>query len=157
MLSNRITLENITDCDPEQAAVMLSAEELDMLGEDLKAEESRVKGYKAALDAVISAKYSDLAKAERGEEEYGTARVEDGEFVAVSNLPKKVDWNQSQLAAIVARIRASGDKPEDYVKVEYSIEEKKWNSWPDAIKRQFLEARSVKAGKEVIKLERKKS
>lgn len=155
MLSNRMTLDALVDGKPDQMALLLSAEELAMLSDDLEAEKERVKKYGEAMSAVLTAKYSQKAADDR-EDDYGTARVDDGEFVAVSNVPKKVDWDQKKLAAKVALIRAAGDKPEDYVKIEYSIEEKKWNAWPDTIKAQFLEARSTKPGKETIKLEKKK-
>lgn len=155
-MSNRMTLDGLVAGVPEELAGVLSAEELDMLGADLKAEQDRVKGYDAALKAVLAAKYRSRAASERGDEEYGTARINDGEYVVVSNVPKKVDWDQAVLAEIVGRIRASNDKPEQYVKIEYSIEEKKWNSWPESLKAQFLAARSVKAGTETIKLEKRK-
>lgn len=155
-MSNRMTLDGLVAGVPEELAGVLSAEELYMLGSDLKAEQDRVKSYDLALKAVLAAKYHRRAASERGDEEYGTARVNDGEYVAVSNVPKKVDWDQAVLAEIVGRIRASNDKPEQYVKIEYSIEEKKWNSWPESLKAQFLAARSVKAGTETIKLEKRK-
>lgn len=155
MLSNRMTLDELVAGDATEMAAMLSAETLALLGEDLEAEKERVKKYGEAMSAVLTKKYSGRA-AEAREDDYGTARVTDGEYEAISNVPKKVDWDQKKLAAVVERIRAAKDKPEDYVKIEYSIEEKKWNAWPDAIKAQFLEARAVKAGKETIKLEERK-
>lgn len=153
-MSNRMTLEGLAG-DVEQLAATLSAEELSMLAEDLEAEQARVKGYAKSYTSVIAAKYSAKAS-ERRDDDYGTSRVDDGEYVAVSSVPKKVEWDQKILGELWERIAAAGDKPTDYIEVKYSISENKWKNWPESIQRQFLAARSVKPGAETIKIERRK-
>jgi hypothetical protein len=58
-----------------------------------------------------------------------------------------VSWDQQQLAAIAQRIAAAGDRIEDYLDVEFSVSESRFNNWPTALREQFAPARTVKPGK----------
>ena len=82
----------------------------------------------------------------------GTVRlVEDG-VIVIADLPKRVDWDQAQLAALVERIRAEGDDPAEYVDTAFKVPERKYAAWPSAIRAAFEDARTVKTGKPVFKL-----
>ena len=72
---------------------------------------------------------------------------EDGAVVVAADLPKKVDWDQSLLAALVERIRASGENPADYVDIGFKVPERKYTAWPTAIREAFAAARTVRTAK----------
>jgi len=63
-----------------------------------------------------------------------------------------VSWDQPQLAAIAQRIAASGERVEDYLDVEFSVPESRFNNWPTALRSQFEAARTVKPGKPSFRL-----
>jgi hypothetical protein len=63
-----------------------------------------------------------------------------------------VSWDQAQLAAIARRIAAAGEKVEDYLDVEFSVSESRFNHWPPALRAGFEAARTVKPGKPTFRL-----
>ena len=71
----------------------------------------------------------------------------------VADLPKRVEWDQVQLAAIVERIRASGDDPAQYVDVSIRVPERKYAAWPRSIQAEFEPARTVGSGSPSFRLE----
>ncbi|WP_223428458.1 hypothetical protein [Tateyamaria pelophila] len=83
----------------------------------------------------------------------GTVRLADGNYTVVADLPKRVDWDQETLAAMVARIRAAGDDPAQYVDITIKVSERKYTAWPDAIRKDFEPARTVKTGTLKVTLE----
>lgn len=64
-----------------------------------------------------------------------------------TTVGKTVKWDQGKLADIGSRIEVSGDDPGQYIKTAYSVEERAYSTWPDAIKKVFDPAREVKPGK----------
>ena len=74
-------------------------------------------------------------------------RLGDGLFVIVADVPKRIDWDQDKLAAIVGRIRQSGDDPAEYVRTTYEVSERAYGAWPSPIRRLFEPARTLKLGK----------
>ena len=64
----------------------------------------------------------------------------------VADLPKRVEWDQTQLAAMVERIRAAGDDPSEYVEIRFKVPERAYVAWPEAIRQGFERARTVKTG-----------
>ena len=62
-------------------------------------------------------------------------------------------WDQKCLSDIASRISASGERVEDYIDVELSVSESRFNGWPSVLKEQFAQARTVKAGKAKFVLE----
>jgi hypothetical protein len=83
----------------------------------------------------------------------GTVRFDEGDFTLVADLPKRVDWDQDRLAAMVARIRAAEDDPAQYVDITYKVPERKYTAWPEAIRAGFEPARTVGSGKPSFRLE----
>lgn len=53
---------------------------------------------------------------------------------------------------MVARIRAAGDDPEEFIETSYRVPERKYAAWPAAIREGFEAARTVKPGKPIFKL-----
>ena len=84
------------------------------------------------LDGAIALKYGDQAQDARRAEgkDTGTVRLQDGPVTVVSDLPKRVDWDQALLAGLVERIRADGADPAEYVDIAFSVPERKYTAWP---------------------------
>jgi hypothetical protein len=134
--------------------VKLPAEHLALLQEDASANLEAAQRLKEWLEGAIALRYADAAAATRRAEgkDTGLVRFEDGAVVVAADLPKKIDWDQSLLAALVERIRTSGENPGDYVDTGFKVPERKFTAWPEAIRAAFATARTVKTGKPTFRL-----
>ena len=145
-----------------QDIAQLPVELLAILQRDVDERIKRDKAAKARLDGALTVRYATRAaderqaagkgrsdqKSVRGTDfpNYGTIRFDDGDFTVVADLPKRVDWDQDRLAAMVERIRAAGDDPGQYVDIAFKVPERKYAAWPDAIRAGFEPARTVRPG-----------
>jgi uncharacterized protein with von Willebrand factor type A (vWA) domain len=113
-----------------------------------------VKQARAKLDAALTRRFSEQDRAARAVagKDFGTVHFHDGDLRVTVDQPKRVSWDQSKLAAIAQRIAASGDKVEDFVSIDYSVSESRFNNWPPALREQFATARTVKPGKPTFRL-----
>ena len=152
--TNRPQLETIRNL-PIGEIAQLPAEHLALLKEDATAALDASKKAKDWIDGAIALRFADQAQALRREagKDTGTVRFEQDGVTVVADLPKKVDWDQSLIAAVVERIRNSGDDPDQYVEIAIKVPERKYTAWPDHIRRQFEPARTVKTGKPSISLQ----
>jgi hypothetical protein len=112
------------------------------------------KQAKAKLDAALVRRFGELERAARADsgKDFGTVHFSDGALRVTADQPKRVSWDQPQLAAIAQRIAASGERVEDYLDVEFSVPESRFNNWPTALRSQFEAARTVKPGKPSFRL-----
>ena len=126
----------------------LPVELLAILQREIDERLKRGKAAKTRFDAGLAVRYATRATEERqaAGKDTGTVRFDDGDFTVVADLPKRVEWDQSQLAAMVERIRAAGDDPAEYVDIAFKVPERKYAAWPDAIRQGFEPARTVKTG-----------
>lgn len=154
--SNRPHLDDLRNLPAGEIAT-LPAEHLVLLQEDAHAALEAAKRLKDLLDAAIDHRYRERAATLRRAEgkDTGTVRIEDGEFVVITDLPKRVKWDQARLAAIVEEIRAAGDDPCEYVSVELKVAERAYGAWPSSIRSAFAPARTVETGKPVYRIEPK--
>jgi hypothetical protein len=115
-----------------------------------------VKKAQAKVHTAMQRRYAEQERAARLEagKDFGTVRFQDGCVRVAVDTPKRVSWDQKQLAAMAERIAASGDRIEDYLDVEFSVPESRFNNWPTALREQFSEARTVKPGKRAFELVR---
>ena len=107
------------------------------------------KKIQSRLAAALDMRYGEAAREallDSGRD-FGTTHLQDGAFHIKFELPKKVTWDQKQLAAMAHRIVASGDKLEDYIDLKYAISESRFTHWPAGLREQFASARTVAAGK----------
>ncbi|TCS68290.1 hypothetical protein EDC61_1284 [Sulfuritortus calidifontis] len=113
-----------------------------------------LKQARAKFDAALEAAYGEQARAARLEagKDFGVVHLTDGALRVTVDVPKRVAWDQAQLAAIAGRIAAAGERVEDYLDVEYSVSESRFNHWPAALRAQFEPARTVKPGKPTFRL-----
>ena len=100
-MSNRIQLEDIRAMPLGEIAA-LSVQQLALLQEDAEAALTAAKTLKEWLDGAIGLRFGERAQAARRDagKDTGTVRlVEDGVTV-VADLPKRVEWDQAQLAGV---------------------------------------------------------
>ena len=152
-LTNRPTLGAIGTMPIGEIAA-LPSDVLAILQDDADAAVKSAKTLKDWLDGAIALKFGERAGAARAaaSKDTGTVRFSDGEITVVADLPKKVDWDQDKLAALVETIRASGDDPTQYVEICFSVPERAYGAWPDAIRRAFAPARTLRTGKQTFRL-----
>ncbi len=151
--SNHPTLADLAHM-PIGDIIALSAQSLALLLDDAEEALRLAKAAKDWLDGAVAHKYADKAGAVRlaAGKDSGTVRFDDGAVAVVADLPKKVDWDQAKLAAVVDRIRAEGDDPAEYVDVVFKVAERKYGAWPSHIRSAFEAARTVRVGKPTFKL-----
>jgi hypothetical protein len=126
-------------------------QELDgMLGEL----QSWLKAARERMNTALEQRYGAHGRAallDSGRD-FGVAHLADGPLRVTFELPKRTAWDQKQLAAIAERIVAGGERVQDYMDVELSVSETRFNNWPPVLKEQFAAARTVKAGKPGFRL-----
>ena len=145
--ANTPTVDDLPGLSPQDIA-QLPVELLAILQRDVDERIKRDKAAKARLDGALTVRYATRAADERqaAGKDTGTIRFDDGDFTVVADLPKRVDWDQDRLAAMVERIRAAGDDPAQYVDIAFKVPERKYAAWPDAIRAGFEPARTVRPG-----------
>lgn len=106
------------------------------------------KARAAHIHSAVSLKYAERAQQQRLHQgkDTGNTHFSDGQIRIDAELPKRVEWDQAQLVRLVERIRASGEDPTEFVDITYSINETRFNAWPDSIKSAFIPARTVRPG-----------
>lgn len=152
-LSNRPTLASICSM-PIGEVSNLPAEHLALLQEEAAEALDAAKQMKEQVDGAIALRFATHADAERraAGKDAGTVRFNRDGVMVVADLPKKVDWDQTLIAAVVERIRAAGDDPSQYVDIAIKVPERKYGAWPDNIRAAFAAARTVKTGKQTFRL-----
>ena len=144
---NRVAAGDLLDMTPGQIAALPVAD-LAAVQAETEALAARAKAIAERLAACLAQRYGDHAAAMRRGlgKDSGVVRIEDDGFVVVADLPKKVAWDQAQLAALAARIRAAGDNPDDYVETTLKVSERRYAAWPEPIRASFEPARTVTVG-----------
>lgn len=140
----------------------MSVGQLAALPAEQKAEISRnldqamgwLKRARAKFDAALENAYGERIKDERASigKDFGTVHIHDGALHVTADTPKRVSWDQQQLAEIAKRIAESGERVEDYIDIEYSVPESRFTALPPAWRDGFAPARTVKPGKQSFKL-----
>jgi hypothetical protein len=156
--SNRPRLEDISAM-PAGEITKLPAKHLALLQDDASAALETAKCVKDRLDGAIALRYAEQAAVLRQQQgkDTGTVRFEDGDVTVVTDLPKKVEWDQQQIAALVKRIRDTGEDPADYVEITFKVPERKYTAWPEPIREAFAPARTVRTGKPTFRLDLKEN
>lgn len=153
-IPNHITLDDLRNMQIGEI-VALPAEQLALLQDAANEALRSAKAISDWLEGAIALKYTDRAVMARMEasKDTGTVRFEDGAVTVIADLPKRVDWDQAQLAGLVERISAAGDDPAEYVDVSFKVPERKYAAWPESIRQNFEPARTVRTGALKVKLE----
>lgn len=121
---------------------------------NLLALQAMVKSVLDRMHTALEQRYAQQAQDARlaNGRDFGVCHLNDGALRVSVDLPKKVSWDQAQLAAIAARIADAGDRVQDYIDTDYSVSESRFNNWPPALREQFAAARTVKPGKPSYRL-----
>lgn len=108
-----------------------------------------LKKARTKFDAALDQSYGEQARTALRDSgrDFGTAHISHGPLHIKFELPKKVSWNQKQLAEIAERIVSSGEKVEGYIDVKLAVSESRYTNWPPALQQQFAAARTVEPGK----------
>lgn len=150
---NHITLEAFIHMPVGEIAALPAAELARLQHEAAKA----LRSAKTAcdwLDGALALKYADQADDLRrsAQKDTGTVWFVDGETTIKADLPKRVIWDQAQLARMFERIRAAGDDPAEIIDISYRVAERKFAAWPSSMQEAFRDARTVHPGKLKITL-----
>ena len=141
---------------PEQLTAMtqaelaaLPAERLCEVHPNLQQLIDWIKEAPAKVHAAMRLRYDQPERAARiiAGKDFGIVRFYDGPICVTVDAPKRVSWDQKQLAEMAKRIAISGDRVEDYLDIEFSVPESRFTNWPTALREQFAPARTVKPGK----------
>lgn len=132
----------------------LPAAVLALLQEEAEEAAKAARSLADWLNGAIALRYDDRAGAARRAEgkDTGTIRLEDDEVTVIADLPKRVEWDQARLGEMVARIRAAGEDPAEYVETTFRVSERKYGAWPAAIREGFEAARTLRPGKPTFRL-----
>ena len=150
---NHLTLDALVRL-PMSEIVALPAVELGRLQKEAEDALRKAKLTVAWLDGALNQKYAERAKAARADagKDFGVVRLTDDGVTVVADIDKRVEWDESQLSALMERIAADGENPRDYVEVSLRVSERKYASWPPYIRKAFEPARTVRTGKESFQL-----
>lgn len=137
----------------------LPIDTLDALLAECADETTIIGAAKKALTNHFSDRYATaIAGAYQAQgKDFGAVRVSDGGYEILADTPKKVEWDQDALAAVLERIKFSGDNPSEYIKTTLTVSETAYNAWPEAIRATFEPARTVRPGTMTIKIVRKEA
>jgi hypothetical protein len=84
----------------------------------------------------------------------GTVRFDDGDFTVVADLPKRVEWDQERLAQIASQHRRLRRRPgRVHRHRKLNVSERKYAALPEAWRRGFEPARTVRTGALKVVLE----
>ena len=122
--------------------------ELDHAAKQLKA--ASVK-FSTALEVRYATRAAEARRA--CGKDTGTVRLVDGDYTVVADLPKRVDWDQEKLAQIAVNIADSGEDPAEFIETKLSVSERKYGALPEAWRKGFEPARTVKTGALKVTLE----
>ncbi len=153
-MSDLITIPaDLTEMSVGQMA-SLAQQPLFELGEFLDTLETTLKQVRQRYHAALEQRYAKQAQQARIEagKDFGVVHLDDAGIRVTVDSPKRVSWNQAQLAETARRIAASGERVEDYLDIEYSIPEARYSNWPPVLREQFEAARTVKPGKTSFRL-----
>jgi hypothetical protein len=154
MIPNRIHIGDLANM-PVVDIAALPVEQLAVLQGEITAHMASARNLKTRLDAALDHRFGQRARGVRAShgKDTGTVRFEDGPVTISANLPKRVVWEQSKLAAVIETIRHEWrEDPTQYVKTELKVSEAAYSAWPEVIHELFRPARTVKCGKPVFRL-----
>lgn len=134
--------------------IELEADRSRILGKHMTAAKEATIGHNREIkqiDMQINKAVSAAIATKRAQKEYGIVSTNFEGVEIKHDVPRKVKWDQAQLRQVRSKIAESGDNPDDYIETGYTVSERKYQSWPEIIRRQFESARTEMPGKAAIK------
>ena len=150
---NRLTTDQILAI-PASVLAQHSGESLFQAKNDAADSLAAAKAVTEHIERALDMKYATQAHQLRlaAGKDTGVVHFDDGRVRITADLPKKVEWNQQQLAELIARITASGDNAAEFIETSYRVSETKYQAWQESLRSQFTPARTVKVGKASYRL-----
>ena len=139
---------------PVGEVIALPAEHLALLQADARDAVEAAKRMQDWIEGAIALRYEQRAIGARAAagKDTGIVRFQDGIVEVAVELPKRVEWDQRRLAALVEQIRAGGEEPGEYVELSFKVSERAYGAWPERIRLAFEPARTVRPGKASYRL-----
>jgi hypothetical protein len=122
--------------------------------EHLEAATAGLDALRRNLDAALDATYGERVRracAEAGQDA-GLVHIDVGEVRLRVEIAEQVVWDQTQLAAMAARIAKGGERVETYLDITYDIPETRWLQWPPTLRASFARARLATPGAPTYRL-----
>jgi hypothetical protein len=90
------------------------------------------KKTRSKFDAALEQRFGEQARIALRDSgrDFGAAHITDGPLRIKFELPKKVHWNQKQLADIAERIAVAGDKVDSHLDLKLAVTETRFTNWP---------------------------
>ena len=133
---------------PTGELAQMPVELLASLQAELSHAAKQLKSATARFSTALEVRYATRAEEARRTcgKDTGTVRLADGDYTVVADLPKRIDWHQEKLAQIAANITDSGEDPAEFIETKLSVSERKYGALPEAWRKGFEPARTVKVG-----------
>lgn len=143
-----VTLNDLTTQPFAELCDVLTPTDLFLLSGLLDNDDAIRKAQRTALDAIITRKFADRAKAQyvTDRKDTGTVHVPASNTLSLTvNVAKTVKWDQDILRATLASMKPADAR--HYGKVEIKVEEKKYSAAPPDVQAKLGRARTVIPGK----------
>jgi hypothetical protein len=128
-----------------RAALNLEAKKItESISGQLEDVGARLNDVEKEITALLSPDLSAIRKLQ--EKEFGAVHITRDDYRVTETIPKKVKWDQEKLFGIYRVIRDSGDDPFAWMKAEWKVGEKEFNTYPREIQSVFAPARTVTPG-----------
>lgn len=156
-MRNRVTLAQATEMPASEVAA-LPIEQIALLLEDVAELKSHAKRADDHLYNAMRLRFADSAAEARRSKgtDTGTVRINDGDYVIVADLPKKIFWDQTGLGQVESQLAQMGEPPADYISIKRDVSERAYSAWPASLRKMFDPFRTVDVGKPTFKLEARK-
>jgi len=139
---------------PTGELAQMPVELLASLQAELAHAAKQMKAANTRFSTALEVRYASRAAEARQAcgKDTGTVRLTDGDYTVVADLPKRIDWSQEKLAQIAANIADSGEDPAEFIDTKLTVSERKYGALPDAWRKGFEPARTVRVGKPQFRL-----
>ena len=133
---------------PTGALAQMPVELLADLQAELAHAAKQLKAATARFNTALEVRYATRAAEARRAcgKDTGTVRLVDGDYTVVVDLPQRVEWDQDKLAQIAQNIADSGENPAEFIDTKQTVSERKYGALPEAWRKGFEPARTVKVG-----------
>ncbi|MEN8657376.1 MAG: hypothetical protein ABF313_04985 [Marivita sp.] len=133
---------------PAGELAMMPVELLASLQAELAHAQGQLKAATARFSTALEVRYATRAAEAReaSGKDTGTVRLTDGDYTVIADLPKRVEWDQEKLALMAQNLVATGEDPAEFIDTKLSVSERKYGALPEAWRKGFESARTVKVG-----------
>lgn len=156
-MTNHLTLDQALSLTVTELS-KLPIGEISLLLEDVSQLKANAKRADEHIQGALHERFSEWAgEARRAKKaDTGTVRFDDGEYVVIADLPKKVSYDQDGLRQIERSLNDMGEPAEEYITTKREVSERAYGAWPSSIRSMFDPYRVLGTGKPSYKIETRK-